>query len=217
MFIRPKIYYPKSKIINNLYTKGKEWMFEDGTEYIGFYHKYLDGLVLTEPEFSTVRSKKLIPYSEIARQEAALAYNTAKPPEKTTYVSPTNVYSLPTLEDYKEGTYKRYFIYRRNLRDIFYDCYEVNEFQYKSWKTPNTGINEKLYNAFIIEWKITGPLRDIVIDGQIKEFGVYDTNRRLVLLNNRQFPQITKLLTDFIEYSIYSKTTPEEIKKQFGA
>lgn len=216
MFKRPKIYYPKSKIINNLYTKGKEWMFEDGTEYIGFYHKYLDGLVLTEAVYSSIRSKKIIPYSEIAKLKSNLSYNKSNPASATTYISPINVYTLPTLDDYSTGFFKRYFIYRRNLKNIFYDFFEVNETQYKSWKTPNTGINEKLYNAFIIEWKLSGPLRDIVVDGQIKEFGVYDTNRRLVYLNERQFPMISKILTDYTEYSIYHLLTPEKIQKQFG-
>lgn len=216
MFKRPQIYYPKSKIINNLYTKGKEWMLEDGTEYIGHYHKYLDGLVLTEPIFSSIRSKKLIPYSDINRQAANVMYNAVKEPRPNTYVSPVNIYALPTLKNYSEGSFKRYFIYRRNLTDIYQDFYEINETQYKSWKTPDTGINEKLYNAFIIEWKLTGPLHDVRENDQIKEFGVFDTNRRLILLNERKFPQISRVLTDYIEFSIHSLLVPEEIRKQFG-
>ena len=216
MFKRPKIYYPKSKIITGLYTKGKEWMYENGIEYIGYYHKYLDGLVLTEGQYNMVKSEKLIPYSEINKQQSNVTYKTITELPVTFVTSPTTVYTLPTLDDYSKGFFKRYFIYRRNLKNIYNEFFEVNDVQYKSWKTPRAGIDEILYNAFVIDWKLTGPLHDIREGDQIKEFGVYDTNRRLVYLNEKQFPMISKILTDYIEYSVYHLLTPEKIRKQFG-
>ena len=216
MYKRPKIYYPKTKIITNLYTRGKEWMFENGVEYIGYYHRYLDGLVLTEPYYNMVKSEKIIPYSEIKRNQPNVIYDSISDLQVSFNASPTNVYTLPTLDDYKKGFFKRYFVYRRNLRNIYTEFYEVNETQYKSWKTPKFGIDEILYNAFIIEWRLTGPLNDIMTNGQIIEFGVHDTNKRLVYLNEKQFPGIVKILTDYKEYSIYSLLTPEEIRNQFG-
>lgn len=216
MYTRPKIYYPQSKIITNLFTKGKEWMYENGTEYIGYYHKYLDGLVLTEPYYNMVKSEKLIPYSDIQTQPSNVVYNSVIDKPNTYNFAPVNVYTLPTKDDYSKGFFKRYFIYRRNLKNIYKEFYEVNDVQYKSWKTPKYGIDEILYNAFVIEWKLTGPLHDIMVNDQIKEFGVYDTNRRLVYLNERQFPMISKILTDYTEFSIHHLLTPEEIRKQFG-
>ena len=216
MFKRPKIYYPKTKIITNLYTAGKEWMFENGVEYIGYYHKYLDGLVLTEPQYNMVKSAKIIPYSELKRNAAHVTYDAITDLPVSFNTSPVTVYTLPTLDDYAKGSFKRYFIYRRNLKNIYKEFFEVNNAQYKSWKTPRSGIDEILYNAFVIEWKLTGPLHDVMSGDQIKEFGVYDTNRRLVYLNERQFPMISKILTDFTEYSVHHLLTPEKIRKQFG-
>jgi len=216
MYKRPKIYYPKTKIITNLYTRGKEWMFENGVEYIGYYHRYLDGLVLTEPYYNMVKSEKIIPYSEIKRNQPNVIYDSISDLQVSFNASPTNVYTLPTLDDYKKGFFKRYFVYRRNLKDIYKEFFEVNDTQYKSWKTPRVGIDEILYNAFVIEWRLTGPLNDITANGQIIEFGVHDTNKRLVYLNEKQFPGIIKILTDYKEFSIHSLLTPEEIRKQFG-
>ena len=216
MYKRPKIYYPKTKIITNLYTQGKEWMYENGVEYIGYYHRYLDGLVLTEPYYNLVKSEKIIPYSEIKQNQPNVIYDSISNLQVSFNVSPTNVYTLPTLDDYKKGFFKRYFIYRRNLKDIYKEFFEVNNTQYKSWKTPREGIDEILYNAFVIEWRLTGPLNDITAEGQIIEFGVHDTNKRLVYLNEKQFPGIIKILTDYTEFSIHSLLTPEEIRKQFG-
>jgi hypothetical protein len=216
MYTRPKIYYPSSKIITNLYTKGKEWMFENGTEYIGYYHKYLDGLVLTEPYYSMVKSEKLVPYTTIQSQPNSVIYNSITTKSGAYNFAPVNVYTLPTVDDYSKGFFKRYFIYRRNLKDIYKEFFEVNDTQYKSWKTPKFGIDEILYNAFVIQWKLTGPLHDVIENDQIKEFGVYDTNRRLVYLNEKKFPMISKILTDYIEHSVYHLLTPEKIRKQFG-
>jgi hypothetical protein len=216
MYKRPKIYYPKTKIITNLYTQGKEWMYENGVEYIGYYHRYLDGLVLTEPYYNLVKSEKIIPYSEIKKNQPNVIYDSISDLQVSFNASPTNVYTLPTLDDYKKGFFKRYFVYRRNLKDIYKEFFEVNDKQYKSWKTPREGIDEILYNAFVIEWRLTGPLNDITAEGQIIEFGVHDTNKRLVYLNEKQFPGIIKILTDYKEFSIYSLLTPEEIRKQFG-
>jgi hypothetical protein len=191
-------------------------MYENGVEYIGYYHRYLDGLVLTEPYYNMVKSEKIIPYSEIKRNQPNVIYDSISDLQVSFNASPTNVYTLPTLDDYKKGFFKRYFVYRRNLKDIYKEFFEVNDTQYKSWKTPRVGIDEILYNAFVIEWRLTGPLNDIMANGQIIEFGVHDTNKRLVYLNEKQFPGIIKILTDYKEFSIHSLLTPEEIRKQFG-
>ena len=51
-------FYPKRSIHN-----GGEWMFEDGTEYTGQYHRYLNTKeVFTESYFIKDVSKKLIRY-----------------------------------------------------------------------------------------------------------------------------------------------------------
>lgn len=216
MIKRPKIYYPKSKIITNLYTSGKEWMLADTfEEYKGFYHKYLDGIVLSEAIYGP-KSKKLIPYIDPVLQPNTALYDSLKEITSKQVTTPFNVFNRPTLKDYGKGSFTRYFIYRRNFSDIFNDFFEVNETQYKSWKKPKFGIDEKLYNAFTIQWRLTGPYHDNVIDGHTKEFGVYDTNRRLAFLNDKVFPGTSKVLTDYIEHSVYSNLTPENIRKQFG-
>ena len=76
MAIRNKIYYPKSHIVENLYTAGKEWMTEDGTEYIGYYHRYIDGKVASGAVYVRSQSVKLIKYVNVAAQPDNAVYNT---------------------------------------------------------------------------------------------------------------------------------------------
>lgn len=215
MFTRPRIYYPESHIKTNLYTNGKEWMLEDGTEYIGFYHKYIDGLVLTEPYYNKYKCNKLVPYTDPSALPVNV-YNKLKQVKPANTTSPIYYHGTPTLDDYSSGFFKRFFVYRRNYSDLFLDFYEVDEEQYKSWKKVNKGISEILYDGFTINWKLTGPERDIRKDDRIIEFGVRDTNYRLVELCDKQYPATSKILTDYTEYSIYSSLTPYDIKKQFG-
>jgi hypothetical protein len=208
-----KLYYPKSHIVNNLFTKGKEWMFEDGTELIGYYHKYIDGNVKSGAVFSNTESKKLIPYIDLVNQPDNYIYNSIKTPINT--VSPIIKYTFPTVDDFEVGKISRYFIKRRNY-STFQDIFEIDKNQYKLWKINPGGINSALYNAIELDWKLTGPLRDVVAEGNISESGVYDTNLRIVMLKDNIFTGLKNYLTDYIELSIYSAYISQDIKKQFG-
>ena len=124
MEIRKKLYYPASHIINNLKTAGKEWMLKDGTEYIGYYHSYIDGTYMTGAEYSTTESKTLIKYIDVVSQPDHHIYGKLK--KKTEFVTPHYAFALPTLENYKDGKFVRHFIQRRN-KNTFEDIFKVGE------------------------------------------------------------------------------------------
>ena len=211
MITRNKLYYPKSHIVTNLHTDGKEWMFEDGTEYVGYYHRYIDGTILSGAVFNRTESKNLISYVSIVNDPINVVYNSLKP--KLTFKAPTTVYTIPELEDYEIGKIVRYFLRRRNLAS-YEDIIEIGKDQYKLWKKPSGGIDKNLYDAIAIDWKLTGPVYDIRDSVNIV-YGVFDTNKRMVELKNKDFVGLKDFLTDYIEYSIYSPFVSQEIKKLF--
>lgn len=214
MALRNKLYYPKSHIVTNLRTSGGEWMLEDGTEYIGYYHRYVDGTVLTGAVYNRTESKKLIPYVHVISQPNNFIYNKLK--KKEDYMNPHNTIALPTLDDYKEGKFIRYILRRRNFTGA-HDLIEVDKTQFKLWKNPKGGIDGDLYDALELDWKLTGPLHDVFdAKGNRKEAGVYDTNERIILLKEKDFPGISNFLTDYVEFSVHSKATSYDIKKLFG-
>ena len=213
MAIRNKIYYPKSHIVENLYTAGKEWMTEDGTEYVGYYHRYIDGKVASGAVYVRSQSVKLIKYVNVAAQPDNAVYNTLIK-KASAFVSPKQVIPIPTEEDYEAGRFKRYFLRRRNY-NTFEDIIEVNNIQYNLWKRTSSGVNQNLYSGLAIDWKLTGPVNDIQ-EGINVVYGVYDTNRRLVLLKDYEMPGLKNFLTDYIEFSIHSPYVKPEIKKLFG-
>lgn len=207
-----KLYYPKTHIVNNLYTEGKEWMYEDGTEYSGYYHRYIDGVRMSGAVFQRGYSKKLIPYVDIAAQPETVIYDSLK--KKVNYIAPVQTYTIPDEDDYSNGKFTRYFIKRRNY-STFQDIMEIDKRQFRLWKKRNMGINETLYVAIELPWKLTGPLHDEVV-GINTTYGVYDTNSRAVKLWNSKFLGLDNFLTDYTELTIYSPYVDKKYKELFG-
>ena len=61
---RLRLQYSKDEIITDLYTIGKELMYEDNTEYIGPYHRYTTGEIYTKTVWDNSQSEKLIQYQD---------------------------------------------------------------------------------------------------------------------------------------------------------
>lgn len=212
MYTRNKLYYPASHIVTNLRTDGLEWMLEDGTEYKGFYHRYIDGTVLTGAVFHKADSKKIIPYVNRIAQPNNFEYDAIV--KKEAIVAPHYIFPVPTLDNYKDGKMTRYFLKRRNFSS-FQDIIEINKDQWLSWKKNGSGIDNKLYMSTDVDWKLTGPLNDDR-STQNTVYGVYDTNQRIVLLKDNEFAGLKNFLTDYVELSVHSKAVKDDIKKLFG-
>ena len=211
MITRNKLYYPKSHITTNLRTDGKEWMLEDGTEYKGFYHKYIDGTVLTGAVFHKTESKKLIPYIDKVTQPNNIEYDSLK--KKPIAKSPHYIFPIPTSDDYSKGKITRYFIRRRNDVNPA-NIMEIDKDQFLSWKKPNFGIDNDLYIATELDWKLTGPRFDDRSSVNII-YGVEDTNKRMVKLKDDEYPGIKNFLTNYIELTVHSEYVSPDIKKLF--
>jgi hypothetical protein len=64
------MYYPKSKIITNLYTNGDEFAIKNTNEpYIGFYHRLYTGAIFTGKNPDDDNIKELISFSEIVKTQ----------------------------------------------------------------------------------------------------------------------------------------------------
>jgi len=209
---RTKPYYPKSSIINNLRTTGKEWMFVDGTEYIGLYHRYLDGLVMSGGTYNRLTSQDLIPYIDYTDQPNNQIYDALIP--KPRYIAPEYQASIPTEKDFKNGQYVRYFL-RLRTSTLTTDIIEVTKPQFTLYNKVGQGIEFELYTGVQVPWKLTGPLTDVKLEFGI-DSGVSDTNRRTVLRLDQSMPGLKNFLTDYTEYTIYSKLTSSKIKSLFG-
>ena len=186
---RKRIYYPEGSIQKGLYTNGGEWMFEDGTEYTGQYHRYLNTKeVFTESYFIKDVSKKLIEFYDlnVEFQKNTFEYNVLKeivPDYKPELTIPDPYFLQPSQEDYDNGFVKRYFYKRKGSLTIN----EINEKGFGDLDSP-------YYQKLELKWKIAGPLNDTP-----EETGIIDTNQRTILLYANQFEGLERYLTDLTQ------------------
>ena len=68
------------------------------------------------------------------------------------FQNPSSYYPQPTEDDYKLGTFQRYFVYRINTIEFT----EVDKETYENIKTKNSNWAWKFYDYFSIPWELTG-------------------------------------------------------------
>lgn len=174
---RKKIYYPQGQIQNGLYTSGGEWMLEDGTEYIGDYHRYLTGEVLTRGSYSRTLSEKLIPYINLSDTalETNFQYTNLIDSEVNDFVFAHYSKPIPSEKDYTAGFFYRYFA-KRHFNDIIT---EIN-------KDTFGKLQKEHYVKIRLAWKITGNTESI--------------NRKQVLDGDGTIKGLASYITDYTEY-----------------
>jgi hypothetical protein len=171
--------------------------------------------------YDKVESKTLNNYIDTVQQPEFIIYNQSlnngnqSKSTRSYNIQPKFAYSAPIENDFITGTFKRYFIKRRNYTSLS-DIFEIDAEQFKLWRKVKTGIDETLYNAIEIDWKLTGPLHDIVDNDTIVTYGVSDTNERTIRSNSVMFIGLDKYITDFKEFTVYSPLCPQEFKQKFG-
>jgi hypothetical protein len=170
---RKKIYYPEGQIQKGLYTEGSEFMFEDGTEYVGDYHKYTTGEVYTKSAFVKNVSKQLIPYINLSKfdNKVKFEYDNLRDGEVESFVFAKYEKNQPNQKDYDRGYYSRYFV-KRHFDQIIT---EVNKDTFNS-------VQDEHYSKLEIAWKLRGNVIDINLlqvrtaEKDIKGISNYITN-----------------------------------------
>ena len=173
---RKKVYYPKGQIQNGLYTNGKEWMLSDGTEYVGYYHRYSTGEVFTKGIFLKSVSKKLIPYIDLSiiDNSAKFKYDSLNKLDSNfsfaEYGKP-----LPIESDYNNGYFIRYFV-KRHFNDI---VTEVTKDVYSQLTTA-------FYKKVEVRWKLVDNANLV--------------NRKQIELANEVVKGLSNYITNYSEF-----------------
>jgi len=206
-------YFPKSKIITNLYTKGGEFVI-NGKDYIGAYYKTYSGKVYTGKNPINGSSQELTPFKDlnvrntkktgvIILDSSTKDYiNNPNLTDINTYEAPAQFYPKPTDNDYQKGYIMRYFAKKRN--DIGY-VIEINKETYLSITKQDKVYDYVTYQAIDVFWQITGPLRDDRKDKQYKIAGIIDTNKRLVESKDKAFRGLIEFIGD--KYDKFARPT----------
>lgn len=184
---RKKLYYLKGDKVSDR-SKSKQWMLEDGTEYIGAYHRYKStGEVYTETKYREGISQPLIPYRNLSdiKNKNVENYNIlTNNTFVSNYIYPIPLTPRPTESDYAVGFIERFIICKFN------SPLQLVEVSPKIF--PN--IDPVLYIKQTFEWRIA-KLRYVDVQS------VIDTNRKTLSFIKQSIPNIERYYTNLAEFS----------------
>tara|TARA_B110000444_G_scaffold252457_1_gene281817 strand:+ start:427 stop:1083 length:657 start_codon:yes stop_codon:yes gene_type:complete len=211
-YTRKRIYYTKAQISTGLYTTGSEWMYIDGEEYIGQYHKYTTNETFTHSNFVKDKSRQLVPYIATISIEDSLEqfggipldtsknfiYDNLKQVDFKKSATPNDSITSPTDKDFRRGYMERIFASKVNDNMVI----ELSKDAYDK-RGDDGGLDLVLWTVFKVRWKVSGPKYDIIDKkrGIRKESGIIDTNLRTVTTLAEKYPSILDILSNFEEFS----------------
>jgi len=185
---RRPLYVPASDIGPAEYTPGKDYMLEDGKEYIGLYHVYSNGQIWSGPSFDKY-SKELQEYVGTIANGTAEAgmYFTLTGTKFNKHRVPEYHYPQPIKKDYDKANFMRFFVAKKNDASTIT---EVNKKQYAKINISNkVGINDDIYRQVQLKWSLSGP-----------KASVMQFNKAAILKAAKLIPTIKSYLGDLAEY-----------------
>jgi hypothetical protein len=156
------MYYPKSQIQINLYTKGNQFqLVSSGEEYIGYYwrtskNEYFTGR--NPDEGSSLALKPILPsppstVNTLIIQPHNTLYNKLKNIDTSkVLLLPSYKKPSPTLEDYQVGNFTRYFAKKQT--QILY--IEISKDTFDKLKNQDSAYAYSEYTIFTLPWQISG-------------------------------------------------------------
>jgi len=166
------MYFPKSQIKTNLYTKGGEFIDPStGENYVGFYFKTSTGGYYTgkNPQDSPVINLSPTIAFETSNLSSTLEFINESSPsiwtwdyystplDKTNPPSPPiRTYPTPTKPDYILGEFTRYFLSKTNESKFI----EINKEQYQKYIDKDKNVAYQLYQPISFSWDLTGDRND---------------------------------------------------------
>lgn len=167
------MYYPKSQIITNLYTKGGELAFaKSTTTYIGYYYETSDGRYFSNKSPEDTPSNELFPTS---KGENNTTSKFPQPPKRDSYYLIKGIYSvlpypenyapskpkqispLPTSEEYELGEFTRYFAYKSSTNQTI----EITKKEFIQYENQDSSVQYELYTPVTLIWVLKGKLEEV--------------------------------------------------------
>lgn len=177
-------YAPKSSELNNLYTTGGILGYYDektGTlsEYQGYYHIYYNGLVFTgrnSNDFENKGGKVGSKAFEVGNQALLYLDDSTSPFLSSNTLSgktnvglqekksPTKIQPRPTLGDYDNKFFRRYFYYSSTTSnsEVNFEIGETNLNNYNKILSSDPSL-KPIYKAIFVSWRLVSSKVEEVI------------------------------------------------------
>jgi hypothetical protein len=116
-------------------------------------------------------------------------------PEVVSLVYPKNYIFSVTEDDYTLGYKDRFFVQKINSTIVI----EVNETNYNE-------ISELIFKKIFLTWSLVGPEKNVIKNGKLYEFGLYEINKNAVFEAKKVIPNINGIISDYTQYGRFIKS-----------
>jgi len=206
-------YYPLTRIIPNLYTRGDEFATPDGNSYTGRYYLTYDNKAFTgiNPVLGANQELTALNSGGTATSNAYTAASTQNTQKKTknsdvTLTELTSYFPVPVASDYSRGYFTRYFA--KTVSGAQY-VMEISQMDYSQLQNNNVSPTVLGYESTSMLWQLTGPLHDTRISQYQVQGGVYDTNKRVTEAKQKGFNGIVEFIGG--NYTQFAKITDQTV------
>lgn len=181
-----KPFYPEAEIVTK-YTEGNEFVLRDtGADYVGVYHMLPNDTYWTGSKQSNESQELVIKRFDASKR--VQEYNKARNFESVGSLTPKPYWPRPTIQDYENGEFYRYFAQKKN--DRLNTIMEIDEFQFRNFGRGLERIDEMTWDKIAIKWKLVSQYASAMNKHEVES-----TQR------TTSFKFLEKYLTNYLEFT----------------
>jgi hypothetical protein len=196
-------YFPKSRILTNQTANPGQFKTPNGDDYTGPYYTTFTGESFTGIDPSKGSSISLTP-SPISQgfsntDYAVESYKQLNSTINANLVDPIPFTPTPTEADYKVGRITRYIA--RQKGGTQFRVMEIDKNTYDNLTKQRGDVNYSTWRAISIQWQISGPLNDELVNGIKVRPGIIDTNEKVLNQAEKNFIGIKQYLSNPTQFA----------------
>jgi len=196
-------YFPKSRILTNQTANPGQFTTPDGKDYTGPYYTTFNGESFTGIDPSKGSSTSLtiyIPPNSGFTDASIESYKRLNSTIDANLIDPTPFTPRPTEADYKVGRITRYIA--RQKGGTQFRVMEIDKTTYDNLTKQRGDLNYSVWRAISIQWQISGPLNDELVNGIKVRPGIIDTNEKILNQAEKNFIGIKQYLSNPTQFAI---------------
>ena len=196
-------YFPKSRILTNQTANPGQFRTPSGKDYTGPYYTTFTGESFTGIDPSKGSSIPLIETPPIASFDFGNPtienYKQLNSSIDVNLIDPTPFTPRPTEADYKVGRITRYIA--RQKGGTQFRVMEINKTTFDNLTKQRGDLNYSVWRAISIQWQISGPLNDELVNGIKVRPGIIDTNEKVLNQAEKNFIGIKQYLSNLTQFA----------------
>jgi hypothetical protein len=196
-------YFPKSRILTNQTANPNQFRTPDGKDYTGPYYTTFNGESFTgiNPSMgSSIPLTETPPIASIDFGNPTIEnYKRLNPSVDANLIDPTPFTPRPTEADYKVGRITRYIA--RQKGGTQFRVMEIDKTTFDNLTKQRGDLNYSVWRAISIQWQISGPLNDELVNGIKVRPGIIDTNEKILNQAEKNFIGIKQYLSNPTQFA----------------